>query len=71
MKDFPTTTHPTERAPQFTFIPADTIVRMAGKPVAVRRKGAEAGVLIQYKNGRKVYRKNSEYPHIEPIKYKK
>jgi len=71
MTGFPTTQHPNERKTEFSYIPADLIIRMAGKPVAVRRKGAEPGVLIVYKNGHKVYRKNSDYPHIQPIKYKK
>jgi hypothetical protein len=71
MKGLPTTIHPNERKVAFSYIPADLIVRMGGKPIAVKRKGAEPGVLIAYKNGRKVYRKNSDYSHITPIKYKK
>jgi len=71
MKGFPTTQHPNNRETKFSYIPADLIVRMGDKPVAVRRKGAEPGVLIVFKNGRKKYMKNSDYPHIHPIKYKK
>lgn len=69
MKGFPTTQHP--NGPKFTYVPSDFIGRVGGKLIAVKRKGAEPGVVIQYRNGRKVYKKNSDYPHITPIQYAK
>lgn len=72
MKGYPTTQHPNERKTKFTFIPKHSIVRDAqGKPCAIKGNRKEPGVLVQYANGRKVFKLNSDYPKIQPLPYAK